>query len=364
MRASNRKRVLDNFYSAFEKEHRGPEFVIKNRLNFYRPLLTNILESEKSYKALDLGCGRGEWLEILQENGFDALGVDLNDNFIQKNKLKGFNVKKEDANEFLKKQSKSTFNIITAFHLVEHIPFENLFELVSEALRVLKPGGILIIETPNIENFGVMSGGFYNDPTHIRPVPCQTLIFLLKFLGFHRSVIVRLQEDPNIKKKGKINFFNAVLGSSPDIAVVAQKKTSQKILTKFNHFFNNNYGISTTQTIQKYSDYQEQRDQEIEKIMNSYKYELDKFYNSRGIVIFQFVWAIKKIAKKIVKKIVIKIVYLFLKYPLVKKITRIIPFRTFLNIKIKEIYYSKIYDEMNTKQKMIFDKIKNEINRQ
>ena len=134
--------------------------------------------------ALDIGCGRGEWLELLKDNGISAQGVDLDEGMLKLCRINNLDVFKDDGIEFLKKQLDESLIIVSAFHVVEHIPFATLQFFISEALRVLKPGGVLIMETPNPENIKVATENFYLDPTHIKPIPSKLLSFFTRILRF------------------------------------------------------------------------------------------------------------------------------------------------------------------------------------
>src|SRR5690606_29932220 len=134
---------------------------ILSRLGIYLPFIKPLLSIYPEAKAIDLGCGRGEWLELLQNNGFSAYGIDLNEGMMEPAKQIGLSVIKDEAISFLKKLPDQSHIVISAFHLVEHIPFAEVEILVQEALRVLAPGGILIIETPNPENIVVGTANFY-----------------------------------------------------------------------------------------------------------------------------------------------------------------------------------------------------------
>ena len=81
----------------------------------------------------------------------------------------------------------NSLNAVTAFHFIEHLGLEQLLELISEIRRTLKPGGLLIIETPNPKNLVVGACNFYSDPTHRRPLFPETLEFLIQQLGFGRT---------------------------------------------------------------------------------------------------------------------------------------------------------------------------------
>ena len=133
-------------------------------------------------KVLDLGCGRGEWLEILRAHGIEAIGVDTNPHNIQRLASRGFTVVGEDAISFLQKDS-STYSTITALELIEHMEFEEIVELSQLAHQHLTPGGVLIYETVNpLATTGI--GNFYMDITHKRPLPPYLVAFLLQYVGF------------------------------------------------------------------------------------------------------------------------------------------------------------------------------------
>jgi SAM-dependent methyltransferase len=149
------------FYQALEARYRGSRECIKERFRIYLPFLTPWLELDRSAEVADLGCGRGEWLELLQEHGFKARGVDVDGDMLDCCAKNGFSVEKAEAVTFLKSLSDDSQAVVSAFHVVEHITFEHLQMLVSEAFRVLKPGGLLILETPNPENILVSTKNFY-----------------------------------------------------------------------------------------------------------------------------------------------------------------------------------------------------------
>ena len=120
--------------------------------------------------------------------------------------------------------------VVSAFHVVEHITFDQLGTLVAEALRVLKPGGLLIMETPNPENIVVATRNFYLDPTHQRPIPSMLLAFVAEYAGFSRVKTLRLQESKELVNKGDVSLQDVFAGASPDYAVVAQKHAPEDVL--------------------------------------------------------------------------------------------------------------------------------------
>lgn len=233
-----------NFYRAFEDRFRGSRELIKSRLQVYIPLVLPLLNVYKERKTLDLGCGRGEWLELLTDNGFHACGVDLDSGMLAACVERGLQVSKKDAITALRELSDESQSIVSGFHIAEHLPFDVLSVLIQEALRVLKPGGLLILETPNPENIQVATMNFYLDPTHQRPIPPQLLTFMAEFYGFSRVKVLRLQEPKELYENRGIHLIDVIGGVSPDYSVIAQKTATSEILTLFTEYFNRDVGIS------------------------------------------------------------------------------------------------------------------------
>jgi ubiquinone/menaquinone biosynthesis C-methylase UbiE len=167
--------VSEDYYRLFEEKHRGSVQDIKNRLQVYIPFITALTKIDPSAAVADIGCGRGEWLEILRDHNIPAFGVDLDEGMLERGLQVGLDVKKMDCLEFLRSQADESLLAITGFHIAEHLPFEVLQAVVKESERVLKPGGLLILETPNPENISVGTCSFYMDPTHNHPLPPSLL---------------------------------------------------------------------------------------------------------------------------------------------------------------------------------------------
>lgn len=249
--------MQDNFYRAFEDKHRGSRELIKERLKVYLPFIEpfkNIYKKEE-LKVLDLGCGRGEWIELVSENGFKALGVDIDDDMLQACKTLNLDVIHIDALEFLKKSPDDSFVVVSGFHIVEHLQFDVLQNLIKEILRVLKPGGLLILETPNPENIKVATVNFWLDPTHIRPLPPLLLSFLTEHYGFERVKTLRLQEDKNIKNLDYVSLLQVLYSPSPDYAIIAQKHASTEITALFNDVFSKEYGVTLESLAEKFQNH-------------------------------------------------------------------------------------------------------------
>lgn len=186
----------DSLYRAFEHVFRGTRVEIKARHLDYLELLKRHAMGSFDSPVLDLGCGRGEWLELLHENGLHGRGVDLNESMIEACKSLGLHVTQDDAIHCLASLPDASLGAVTAFHMVEHTPFDLVLTIVDESLRVLKPGGILIFETPNPQNFQVASHTFYLDPTHLKPLPSAMLRFFVEGRGFCDVRVLDLHPYP------------------------------------------------------------------------------------------------------------------------------------------------------------------------
>lgn len=243
----------DNFYKSFEDRYRGSRELITQRLEAYLPFLAPLKGLYQDYPVLDLGCGRGEWLELLSREGYAPSGVDLDDGMLEVCRTLKLPARKEDALSALKQLDDDSLVAVTGFHIAEHIPFPVLQELVAEALRVLRPAGLLILETPNAESVVVGTNSFYLDPTHERPLPNLLLSFLTEHSGFTQSKIVRLQEAPELHdENAKIGVWEVLSGTSPDYAVVAQKHAEPESLVEFEAVFDAAYGIPLDQLAVRY----------------------------------------------------------------------------------------------------------------
>lgn len=183
---------LDSLYVHFEDTFRGSREEIKLRQVTYLDYIKSANAGSNEAPILDLGCGRGEWLELLKENILIAKGADLNHTMIEYCKKLNLEVVEADVIQFLSTQADNSFGAITGFHIVEHLSYKRLIRLFDETYRVLKPGGVVIFETPNPENMIVGSCNFYIDPTHRNPLPPVLLKFLADSRGFQNTQILRL----------------------------------------------------------------------------------------------------------------------------------------------------------------------------
>lgn len=367
--------MSDIFYRSFEEKHRGSVEEIKGRLAVYLPYIAPLSQVYPEATVADLGCGRGEWLELLKEQNIPAIGVDIDEGMLARAVEIGLNVKKQDAIEFLQQQADQSLLCVSGFHIAEHLPFEVLQALVKETLRVLKPGGLLILETPNPENISVGACSFYMDPTHQQPLPPALLEFLPYFYGFQRTKILRLQENPSLKQTElSLNLTDVLKGVSPDYSVMAQKQTDTTTSGLLNRLFDQEHGVSLDDLSHRYDSQQENRFnqhtqlitehsqhlqainqqlQQLQQTTEAYQNELLSLYNSKSWrITAPLRWlftqgrriqeeGIKTRATKAIKKVLRKLIttglVIFKKYPQVKKYALLITHKLGIHQFLKDL---------------------------
>ena len=169
--------MSDKFYRAFEERYYAPRNVIKELRRQYLPFIKPLINIYPGAQTYDAGCGRGEWLELMLEHDFSPIGVDLDEGMLTGCWDKNLPGVQGDAIEHLVTFEDDSLAVVSAFHVVEHIAFDSLRTFVQHAWRALKPGGLLIMETPNPENIVVATRNFYLDPTHEKPIPIRAAGF-------------------------------------------------------------------------------------------------------------------------------------------------------------------------------------------
>lgn len=279
------------FYRAFEDRHRGSRELIKSRLAVYLPFILPLKPFYGVCQGIDLGCGRGEWLQLMQENEIDLQGVDLDQGMLDAARERGLKVSHGDAIQSLQSLDSESQMLVTGFHLAEHLPFDLLQTLIQESLRVLQPGGLLILETPNPENIVVGTANFYLDPTHQRPIPFQLLSFMVEYYGFKKVKMLRLQEPEGLAGNNALSLLSVLNGVSPDYAVVAQKDGPSEIIAAIAPAFEADYGLSLESLANKY-------DQQIKAKAHEAEITLNAIRNSMSWRITAPLRAIKNSIKK------------------------------------------------------------------
>ncbi len=179
--------LVDEKYLEFEDRFRGREEDIARRLEPYLEILSGRGE------VLDLGCGRGEALEVMSAHGITCSGVDSNVEMVERCREKGFSAEVGDLFSALEDWPEGSLGAVVSFHVIEHLPAADLERLTRLAWRVLSPGGVLVLETPNPMSVVVGASRFWIDPTHKRPVHPESLKTMLELSGFDPVERIDLQ---------------------------------------------------------------------------------------------------------------------------------------------------------------------------
>lgn len=230
LQAKNR-RMIDSFYTAFEDRFRGSREEVKDKTRVYlghiRRTIDDLGLAPSEFRLVDIGCGRGEWLELLRDEGIEAQGVDTNRAMIKTCKSFHLSVTEGDGLAFLKKQRPRSFTGISAFHVIEHLPLEAILDFFNLAQRGLKPGGILILETPNPENFRVGAYTFNFDATHCKPVPPELMRFYGEQSGLEPIETIKLNPYAEIPgtEKSPDSFLARLFDGALDYGTVFRKRS-------------------------------------------------------------------------------------------------------------------------------------------
>jgi SAM-dependent methyltransferase len=187
--------------------------------------------------VIDVGCGRGELVELLRQRGVEAIGVDTDPSMVAEARDRGLDVRLVDGGSFLRGLEPGSVGSIIATHVVEHIDLDALVELLELAATRLRPGGVLIAETPNPASLIVLGNSYILDPTHVRPLHPSLLAFLcegagfrdvrLRFYepatGYHLPKITDPQAPPWVKQvNDAFSKLNEVLFGPQEYAVIAR----------------------------------------------------------------------------------------------------------------------------------------------
>ena len=167
--------VID--YFDFENHFRGSRQSIKERQKQYLDYFKGCT------RVVDIGCGRGEFLELMKENHIPAVGVDTYEEFVDYCTEKGFQAVRDDGIHYLKTVENA--DGIFVGQVVEHLKTEQIVDLCHTAYEKLKKGGRVIMETPNPTSLAIYTHAFYMDPSHVKPVHPLTLEYFLQKAGFH-----------------------------------------------------------------------------------------------------------------------------------------------------------------------------------
>jgi O-antigen chain-terminating methyltransferase len=206
-------------YGRFAERFRGSEDYVKSGQKFYLPYFAGRKD------VLDIGCGRGEFLDLMREAGVPARGIDLSAESVGLCRQKGLQAEAADLFTYLDGLADASVDGIFSAQVVEHLPPNRLPEMIRLAAQKLARGGVIAIETPNPQCLAIFATHFYLDPTHRRPIPHALLSFYLEEFGVGRIEVH--PRSPAIESMPALaslpNDFREAFFGGLDYAIVGRK---------------------------------------------------------------------------------------------------------------------------------------------
>lgn len=231
----------DEHYTAFQDRFRGSEEAIRDHLLDYVEVLRD------HHPVVELGCGRGEFLALLEQADVEASGIDTNREMVRACTNRGLDASEANLIDFLEQRQSESAGSLFSAQVVEHLPPNQLRAVLENCFRVLRPGGLLVLETVNPRSILALVESFYRDLTHEKPLHPETIDFMLRAAGFeqvetryrspvpHRARLLPVvsddHENPEIADAlGAVNQnfekLNAFLFADMDYAAIATKAST------------------------------------------------------------------------------------------------------------------------------------------
>jgi 2-polyprenyl-3-methyl-5-hydroxy-6-metoxy-1,4-benzoquinol methylase len=219
--------LIDVTYRRLEDALRGSEEQVKDSVREY--------VARAQAPVIDVGCGRGELLAACREADLSARGFDTNERSIAELRQRGLDASVAGIPECFREIANGSIGTVVAMHVVEHLPVELLFTFFAEASRVLRAGGLLIVETPNAESLLVTGSDFWRDPTHLAPRHPAALTLLAREHGFDLDEVRAIHpypdaarlalhdDDPPVLRRA-LDAINERLFGPQDLRLIARKR--------------------------------------------------------------------------------------------------------------------------------------------
>lgn len=219
---------MDALFLEMSYAFRGSRDEIKGRVTRHLPEALGALGQGGQRPILDIGCGRGEWLEVLRDARVPAHGVDTSPACVALCIDHGLSVTRAEGLAALRETPDGTLGGVSALHVVEHLPFDGVVRLIDEAYRCITGGGLLLLETPNPESLMVGGRNFFFDPTHRMPIPPDVLALVVRERGFTEVRVERLHPYPReYQLPGEAGeaekVLNQLLYGPQDYCIVARR---------------------------------------------------------------------------------------------------------------------------------------------
>jgi 2-polyprenyl-3-methyl-5-hydroxy-6-metoxy-1,4-benzoquinol methylase len=202
--------IDDEAYYAHQDSFRGDRGTILHRMEIYLECFRD------AAPVLDVGCGRGEFLEVLKDAGVEARGLDASSSMVAICRELGLDVEQARLPECLEQLKDGSLGGLFASHVIEHLPFVSILAILRETRRVLRPGGVCIVETINPESLYAFSRFYLLDPTHVTPLPPSLLAFAAEQAGFSSVDIVPVNEAPREQRLDAVDLETAAPAAIED----------------------------------------------------------------------------------------------------------------------------------------------------
>lgn len=225
-------------YLGFENEFRGAPEDIRQRLEMYLPLF------DGRQDVLDIGCGRGEFLDLLRSRGVTARGIDINDAMVEESRARGLDAAKADALAYLSALPDASLGGLFAAQVIEHLAPDYLTTLIEVAARKIRPGGLVVLETINPTCWVAFFESYIRDLTHVRPLHPETMQYLLRVSGFGQ---VRVQYSAPVPETGRLSLVaGGASDEAAEIATLIQAFNRNMALLNSRMFTSQDYAVIGT----------------------------------------------------------------------------------------------------------------------
>ena len=215
-----------NYYLDFENKFRGSREKLLDLFYLYESLLEIAIYKDSSPSIVDIGCGRGEFLQKYKNMFSDSFGIESDQAMVEICRDNGLKVLNGDAIDKLSTLASNSISVITIFHMIEHLEHNKLTKLLAECFRVLSNDGVLIMETPSIDNIIVSTQTFHIDHTHINPINSDSICFYLEKIGFSHAKYFFLNPGP-LKDATPLKITRILNGVAQDLCIIATKTETQ-----------------------------------------------------------------------------------------------------------------------------------------
>ena len=191
----------ERVYVRFEDYFRGPEEEVRDRQRAYLPLIQGRRD------VLDVGSGRGEFLEIMRDAGVAARGIDIDPAMVEHARSRGLDVEEAEAVSYLETLPRGSVGAVFAAQIIEHLSYDDLLRFLRGARDALGSGGILVMETVNPHAAQALKH-FWIDPTHRNPLFPEVVLALCRLVGFAQGYIWYPQGtgDPDRDRSEQLDY--------------------------------------------------------------------------------------------------------------------------------------------------------------